>query len=202
MQLVEQHIIKQSDQRYKKLLQATHLSKNLYNAGLYAVRQHYFETGKFLGFFDLCNLFVKTKNPDFYALPSKVSQQTLKMVEQNFKSFFGTFKVKESKKLRPKLPKYLDKQGFFLTTYTNQAISKKLLKNGIVKLSGCDATISTNQKDVQQVRLVPKGNHIVVEIIYNIEEPIQKADTKDMQQLIWVFQTWRLSRQIVASRLF
>jgi len=178
MQLVEQHHIKKSDARYSELMQVCHLSKNLYNAGLYAVRQHYFDTGKFLNWFDLINLFVKTKNVDFYALPAKVSQQTLKLVEQNFKSFFGALKAKKSgtNDRAVKLPKYLDKDGFFITVYNNQAISSKMLRSGIIKLSGCNVSIKTSQKDVQQVRVVPKGNHVVLEVVYNASHVEPKED--------------------------
>lgn len=48
MNLVERHIIKKSDTRYKELDNICFLSKNLYNATLYAFRQHYFNTEEFL----------------------------------------------------------------------------------------------------------------------------------------------------------
>jgi len=178
MQLVEQHHIKKNDSRYKELMQVCHLSKNLYNSGLYAVRQHYFNTGNFLSYPELAKLFTHTKNVDFYALPTKVSQQTLKMVEQNFKSFFGALKAKKSgtNDRKVKIPKYLDKHGFYLTTYTNQAISSKEFRNGIVKLSGCNVRVLTKQKELQQVRIIPKGNHVTIEIIYNIPDVEQKKD--------------------------
>ena len=39
MQLVEQHIIRKNDQRFEPIDRAAFLSKNLYNAANYAVRQ-------------------------------------------------------------------------------------------------------------------------------------------------------------------
>lgn len=53
MNLVERHIIKKSDTRYKELDNICFLSKNLYNATLYAFRQHYFNTEEFLGYLSL-----------------------------------------------------------------------------------------------------------------------------------------------------
>ena len=44
MQLVEKHIIKRNDIRYKELMNLCHLSKNLYNTSLYTIRQYWFET--------------------------------------------------------------------------------------------------------------------------------------------------------------
>ena len=42
MQLVQQHIINRNDARYIAIDEMAFLSKNLYNATLYAVRQHFF----------------------------------------------------------------------------------------------------------------------------------------------------------------
>lgn len=167
MQLIEKHIIKKSDDRFVELSNICSLSKNLYNVGLYEVRQYYFTEKKFLNYINLNNKLVKDKQFDYYKLPSKVSQQTLKIVEQNFKSFFGSLKAKQKGK-KVKLPKYLNKKGKFITTYTNQAISKTELKKGFIKLSGTDIKIKTNVKDVQQVRIVPKIDSINVEVVYNV----------------------------------
>lgn len=43
MRLVEQHIIKPSSVYYNELYDLLHKCKNLYNKGLYVVRQHYFQ---------------------------------------------------------------------------------------------------------------------------------------------------------------
>lgn len=174
MRLVEQHIIKKSDNRYLELAEQLHLSKNLYNAGLYAVRQHYFAEKEFLSYESVNKQFVKSKNVDYYALPTKVSQQTLKMVEQNFKSFFGLLKLKDKTKKR--IPKYLDKDGKFQLIYTIQAISKVELRKGFIKLSGTNVRIETTQRKIQQVRVIPKGNHICIEVVYLKQEPPSKEN--------------------------
>jgi len=74
MQLVEKHIIKREDSRYKELMELCHLSKNLYNTVLYTIRQHWFETKnddtithKFLNYYDVWNI-LKKDNVDFKAL--------------------------------------------------------------------------------------------------------------------------------------
>ena len=48
MILVEKHVVKESDSRYAIIDEAAYKSKNLYNASLYAVRQYFFETKKYL----------------------------------------------------------------------------------------------------------------------------------------------------------
>ena len=172
MILAERHVIKKSDIRFKELQQICKLSKNLYNVALYNIRQYFFENNKFLSAFQLDAVLRKKEDIDYNALPQKVSQQTLKLVEQNFKSFFGLLKLKNKGKYKEKvkIPKYLDKNGEFVTVYTNQAVSKKALKEGFIQLSKSSVKIKTNVKDVQQVRLIPKGNHIVVEVLYKAEE--------------------------------
>ena len=175
MILAERHIIKKSNPLYKELDKVCFLSKNLYNATLYAIRQHYFEHKKHLNYYKVDNLFKSTNNPDYRALPIKVSQHTIKMVDKNFKSFFGLLKKKSQ---TPSIPRYLDKISKYLTTYTNQAISKRELKNGYIKLSGCNNKIKTKVTNVNQVRLVPKFNYIVVEVLYEKNELLKKEDNK------------------------
>lgn len=167
MILTERHIIKRSNSLYNELDNLCFLSKNIYNSALYAVRQYYFENKKYISWINVNKNFVNDKQVDYYALPCKVSQQTLKMVDQNMKSFFNAIKSKKSK---PKLPKYLDKiKGRFVVTYTDQAISKKELKHGFIVLSKTNVRIKTKVKDVKQVRIVPRNNFIVVEVLYEAE---------------------------------
>ena len=166
MILTERHIIKKSNSLYNELDNLCFLSKNLYNITLYTIRQYFFKNEKYISWVNVNNQFIKEKQVDYYALPCKVSQQTLKMVDQNMKSFFNALKAKNTK---PRLPKYLDKtKGRFLVTYTNQAISKSELKKGYIVLSKTNVKIKTKVKDVQQVRIVPKNNIIVVEVLYKV----------------------------------
>ena len=167
MILSERHIIKKSNSLYSELDNLCFLSKNIYNSSLYAIRQYYFEKKKYISLVSLNNNFVRDKQVDYYALPCKVSQQTIKMVDNNMKSFFNALKAKNSK---PRLPKYLDKEkGRYVVTYTNQAISKKELKNGFIALSKTNVKIKTRVRNVKQVRIVPQNNHIVVEVLYEVK---------------------------------
>lgn len=177
MILTERHIIKKTNPLYSELDTLCFLSKNLYNSALYTVRQYYFENKKYLSWVNINNNFVKDKQIDYYALPCKVSQQTLKMVDQNMKSFFNAIKAKKSK---AKLPKYLDKvKGRFVVTYTNQAIGKKALQNGYIELSKTNIKIKTQVKNVKQVRIVPQNNFIVVEVLYEVK-PKPHDKSKEM----------------------
>lgn len=180
MQLVEQHIIKKNDDRYKILDEVCFKSKNLYNAALYEIRQHFFNTKQFLNWFSVDKIFKEKKQDDYYSLPCKVSQQTLKLLNQNFKSFFSLLKKKNYTK-KKSIPKYLDKsKGRFVAVYTNQAISKKKLRNGIIQLSGTDFKIKTkvDGNSINQVRIVPKNSYYKVEVIYEVEEIEELEDNE------------------------
>ena len=180
MQLVEQHIIKKNDERYKILDEVCFKSKNLYNAALYEIRQHFFNTKQFLNWFSIDKMFKEKKQDDYYSLPCKVSQQTLKLLNQNFKSFFSLLKKKNYTK-KKSIPKYLDKsKGRFVAVYTNQAISKKELRKGIIQLSGTDFKIKTkvDGNSINQVRIVPKNSYYKVEVIYEVEEIEELEDNE------------------------
>ena len=80
-------------------LELCHLAKNLYNASLYLIRQHFFSTGKYLGYNSLQKQMQDNENPDYIALPRKVSQQILMQVDYDFKSFFNANKnIKKSQR--------------------------------------------------------------------------------------------------------
>lgn len=172
MVLSERHIIRKSSPYYKELDHLCFLSKNLFNASMYSIRQHYFSTKEYLNKYNLINEFTRTSNADYTALPRKVSQQVLFQVDQSFKSFFRLLKLKQEGKYneRVRLPYYKDKDGRNILVYTRQAISGKMLKKGLLQLSGTDIEIPIIHQDVRQVRVIPCRKHMVIEILYEVEE--------------------------------
>lgn len=94
--------------------QLCHLSKNMFNVGLYAVRQYFFQEGRYLRYEGLYHE-VKD-NENYRLLATDVAQQTLKVVDRSFRSFFNLLKAKELGKVTVPvhLPRYLDKDGFFM----------------------------------------------------------------------------------------
>lgn len=167
--LVEKQIIKPSNPLYKDLDKLCFLSKNLYNSTLYTIRQHYFETKKYQSYFTTATNFAKENQADYRALPAKVSNYTLQLVDQNMKSFFALLKKKRTNQYNNPvgLPKYLDKtKGRQVVHYHKQSLSLK--KEGFVKLSKSSIEIQTKvpKNEIQYLKLVPCGNHIKVLIGY------------------------------------
>jgi putative transposase len=175
MQLVEQHVIDSSDPRYAAIDAAAFASKNLYNAALYLVRQTFIFEHRYLNYHEVQK---RMQSHEAYkALPRKVSQQVLVLLDKNWKSYFEACKAYEedpSKFLgHPKLPKYKDKEeGRNILIYTDQAISQRGLKRGLIQPSQLPVSVHTQRKDVAQVRIVPRKGYYVVEVIYE-RKPVQ-----------------------------
>ena len=185
MRLTERHTIRKGHKYYEILDSEAYKSKNLYNATLYAVRQHFFEHKSYLSYYSLQHVFQAEHQQDYYALPTKVAQQTMKMLDKNFKSFFralSSYKNSPAKfKARPKIPGYLDKDnGRYALIYTAQAISKKRLETDkVIKLSGIDVEIPTavGYDNLCEVRVVRKPNAYVVEVVYDSgKEEVEHVD--------------------------
>lgn len=115
------------------------------------------------------------------------AQQTLKLLDGNWKSFFASIKDwgKNKDKFlgRPKLPKYLKKDSNFLLILTNQNCK---IRDGIIQFpktfKGFTITPRFIKKEnfvsFQQIRCIPKKNRIIVELIYKINVLEKKADNQ------------------------
>ena len=175
MKQVEKHIIKQNNPIWQQIDRLCFLSKNLYNYANYQLRQKFIFDSVYLGYNQLYHLVKET--PDYRALPAKVSQQVLRSLDKNWKSFFEANKAYKLARLkftgRPKLPRYKDKvKGRNLLVYTIQAISKPWLSKGIVKLSGTELSIKTkvSVSDIHQARIVPQTGQYTIEVVYEKNE--------------------------------
>ena len=171
MRLVEQHIIKSNNVYYKDLKELCRKSKNLYNTTLYYIRQHFFETKSYLQYVQIDKIFKDTNNVDYRSLPSQTAQQTMRMVDSNFKSFFKLLKMKQNGKYNKsiQIPKYLDKEGYFTLSYTNQQLGRRLL-SGTIKLPFSDISFHTNKTNIKIVRFIPHSSYIVMEVVYEVKD--------------------------------
>lgn len=179
MQLVEKTVIKKSDPRYAVIDAAAFSSKNLYNAALYEIRQSFIHHGIYLNY---GVMYERMKFHEAYkALPAKVSQQVLRVLDKNWKSFFEACKAyKEHPELfqaPPKMPGYKDKQkGRNLLVYTIQAIGKTGIKRGMIQPSGLAIEVPTRQTNIAQVRIIPRNGFYVVETVYGQQEQQAEVD--------------------------
>jgi putative transposase len=185
MQLAERHIIKSTENRFVEIDGLAFKSKNLYNAANYVIRQSFVYGWGYINYNEM-NRLMKSHQA-YKDLPAKVSQQVLMILDKNWKSFFEAVKAYKTQPTKftgcPKLPKYKDKvKGRNILIYTIQAISSKQLKKGIIKLSGSNILVKTKVKPEQicQVRLVPKCDCYVIEVVYNEPEPTLDENQKQL----------------------
>lgn len=174
---VRQQLNNLSKEEYLVLRELCHVSKNLYNQALYEIRQEYLKSKKYLNYYDVYKRLQGTEN--YSLLQASVSQQTLKDVDENFKSFFGLIK----KKLEARIPKYLDKNGFFKLTIPTVSI-----KNGKIQLPYSRQYAKEHNKiylkvpnilkgkEVKQVWIIPRQNarFFEVQYIYKVESKEKK----------------------------
>jgi putative transposase len=121
------------------------------------------------------------RNPDYCALPRKVSQWVLKQVDHDWQAHFAAMTEWEThpeKFLgRPRLPQYKHKsKGRNLLIYTDQAVSRVALGKGLILLSQLKISVKTDQRQLDQVRIVPRSSHYVVEVVYTVEPHLAAAD--------------------------
>lgn len=173
VQRVEINMLKGRNKKETQRL--CHLAKNLYNSANYEMRQSFISGNRKLGY-QISTEFAKNNQSDYRALPAQCSQQIINLLEKNWKSFFKSFKdwEKNPKKYRgrPKLPRYKKKDGYNVLTITSQQIGNKLTQKGHIKLpKGIDLKIKTRiqQKQIQQIRIVPMATCFKCEIVYKKE---------------------------------
>lgn len=178
---VEKHIIKSNNKYYSLLDEFCYKSKNLYNYANYIIRQEFVNNGKWIRYNDLDKILKQEGNDfDYRNMPSSAtSQQCLRLLDKNWKSFFQSIKdynKNPNKYLgRPKLPKYKSKndRNILILTYVNCKINK-----GIIKFpkSFKGFYLKSKVNNLQQVRFIPKDKYIVAEVVYKIDDVKELID--------------------------
>jgi putative transposase len=172
--LVEKHAINKSNVNFKRIDELCFLSKNLYNFALYTIKKEFESTGKWIRYNDLDKLMQSNEN--YKLLPAAGSQQILMVLDKNLKGYFALLRMwkKDKTKLRgcPKFPKFKDKiKGRNLLIFTDNQF--KYIENIIVFPKKAKlAPLTTKQTNVKQVRIVPRLDNYVIEVIYKKDAKI------------------------------
>lgn len=167
-----------------------HLSKNLFNVGLYTVRQYFFQEQKYLSYesnYHLCK-----ENENYQLLATDCGQQTLKYVDRYFKVFFKLLSIRREGMYteRVNLPRYLPKDGYFPLIIPIRArqdfgkddwkfkipTSRKYTReNGSVYI-----TIPPNlrEKRIKEIRILPKQRGKFLDAAYIYESNDEKITTE------------------------
>ena len=182
VQRVEKQSIKPSNPFYAMFCDFAHKSKNLYNHANFLVRKEFLQNDRWIRYGEMDKLLkADLEFDDYRQMPTAQSaQQTLRLLEKDWKSFFAAIKDwsahKEKYLGRPKLPKYKPKNGKHILILTNQNVKLKkdtlyfpktfqgfTVRPRFVEL--------TNFVSFQQVRFLPGFHSFTIELVYTMEVP-------------------------------
>ena len=195
MYLTQSNVIRGlSKEEYSILRETCQYSNNLYNVALYNIRQYYFQYKKFLKYEE--NYHVCKENENYGLLQAGVSQQTLKVADRSFKSFFNLIKKAKSGEYRfkdIKMPRYREKGGMFNLILSTNAIN---IKNGFLTVpmsrkfsklhGGRQVKIPfperLENKTIKEVRICPiyHGRYFKIQYCYLQEEEPQDVSVDNV----------------------
>ncbi|AZT89548.1 transposase [Caldicellulosiruptor changbaiensis] len=166
---VERIQIKRNHELWRYCDEICFAAKNLYNYANYITRQEFIKNNKWVRYKEL-NRILK-EHETYKNLPAQTAQQTLRLLDRNWKSFFRAMEEwrRDSSKFngRPKLPKYKKKDGKAISVFTNQQCK---IKDGYLTFPKTDLRLKTRVAgNLREVRIIPKGCVYVVEIVYEKE---------------------------------
>lgn len=180
---VKQQIVGMSVREYQTLRLLCRLSKNLYNESLYSIRQFYFAEKKYLNY--VANYHVCKDSENYKSLGADIAQQTMKVVDRTFKSFFSLIvkaKTGSYQFNQISLPHYLDKEGFFSLILPTAHVTFKdgffvLPMARAFKKEHCELKFRVppqiDSKSIKEIRIHPKhkAQFFELEFVY-AKEPI------------------------------
>ena len=174
---VEKHQINKTNSLWKIVDNLCWKSKNVYNCANYIIRQEFINNGRWIRYNELDKLMQQQEC--YYELGSQCSQQALKILDKNWKSFFVSIKdwnKNPAKYLgKPKLPKYKNvNNGRFILTLSNIQfrIEEECLFFSWKPLKPLNNIFKTRvHSKLLQVRFIPNGNIYVLEIVYEVDIP-------------------------------
>lgn len=171
---IERHIITKNHNAWKLFDDYCYKSKNIYNLANYTQRQLFVSGNPILKYVDLSKQLNQTQA--FKDIGSNSAQMTLKLLCQNWKSFFMAIKdySKYPNKYlgKPKIPKYKKKNGRYILTLTNMQthIYDGYLFFAFKPLKCLNNKFKTKVKGkLLQTRIIPKNNIYILEIVYETE---------------------------------
>ena len=189
---IKQQVKHLTKEEYNILRELCRIAKNLTNQAIYNIRQYYFQEKQYLRY--EANYYEMKYLENYKLLNSNISQQTLKNVDQMFKSFFSLIKLAKQGKYNfryIRLPNYLPKNS-----YSNLVISQiRLRKDNILTIPFSNTfkkKYEVNKiqikipkiledKKIKQIQIIPKFNARFFEIqyIYEIQEEDIQLNTNN-----------------------
>lgn len=192
MLLTQTNRLKLSPPEADILKQLCHLSKNMFNVGLYNVRQYFFQERRYLRYEG--NYHHAKENENYKLLATDIAQQTLKVVDRSFRSFFKLLQMRQRGEYNAhvSIPNYLPRDGHFLLIIPirDRDLTKRLPKKNWMFSVPTSRSFRREYGEVsfeipkmlrgrtiKEIRILPRLGARVFDVSYVYEaEPMQQVE--------------------------
>jgi len=184
--------LKLNKTQFEIIDEMSYRAKSLYNYALYKINKHFEETNEYLSFSKIDKLLKSEDDGIYRSLPAQISQQLLKKLDKNYKSFFTLLKKKQTndydKKIKP--PKYLPKDGRKELIFQKQSfkiendklyltIPQDLKQKYDIKFLELPLPPYIKNKTIKYIEIIPKNSYYQLSIIYEVNELEPKTEFKN-----------------------
>ena len=177
-----------SYEEYHYLRRISSLSRAVYNSAIYNIRKHYEEHGEFLEY--RANWPLLKDSDNYLTLGGGPGKAAIQDADYAFKSFFALLRLQRQGKYESykiQMPRYESKNGFHSLTFTEPIkfihdgkfqipVSRVIRKEGIKTRIYLNVPEYLLDKNIHQIRVVPKHNGKMFEVRYIYEIPDPKVD--------------------------
>ncbi len=191
MMLTQKYKLKLNEDEKFIIDKLSYHSARLYNSCVYNIRQYYFNNNSYLNYVDQYHLIKDDVN--YKLLITDSAQQTHRLVDRNFKSFFSLLKLKQKGKYSNpvNVPSYLDKDSGWSVLVAGRSsrvkngkiymgLSKQfreeynVLKRDII--FNLPKNIKTNKLQQLQIKPIYGGKEYELIITYVAEDNVKKLN--------------------------
>jgi len=151
------------------------------------------EKGNYIGYQELDmlikNLVDNKEIKPYRELPAQISQQTIRKLDKNVKSFFSLLNKKKFKEYNKpiEMPEYLPKNGRKEIMFAKESFK---IENGYIYISVpkdlyekriklCKVPTYINESKIKYLEIIPKLNRYELHITYKIEYSIEPKDVNN-----------------------
>ena len=184
----QQIVVRKDHSAFRGASYCSQIVRRIKNATSYLIQHNPDDSGKFMSHSD-ADKWLKKNNSELYTkLPSAIAQRSTQIAGQEWKSFFNAlkeFKKAPSKfKARPKKPRYANRATTVYIGRNGFKVENGTLyfANNIIPCIKTQFSFSQNWNAkiqdtiVREIRLVPKGNCFVIEMVYDESKVVEKGD--------------------------
>lgn len=174
--LTYQRYLKRDNPVFSEVVRMSKKANNLYNQAMWLMNHEMKVHGKTLSYGDLDKITKQLPSSynNYRLLPAKTSQQTLRQLDSNFKSYWAALKDyqkhPEKYKAKPKKPRFRQKGGRSPVIFCNQQFKYDGKNIRIQSLDNFLICFEMKNTTPKQVMFLPHGEIFKILVSYEISE--------------------------------